>query len=77
MNAKPIIMSAGELESGEAAAPGYLIRSRYRSAADFSKSNGVLSALMLNDIDAGLGRFDVRSCSCFAALLFATDRLRA
>lgn len=38
----------------------YLIRSRYRSAADFSKSNGVLSALLLNDLDAGLGRWEVR-----------------
>ena len=66
MNANPIIMSAGELEDGTAGKPGYLIRRRYRDAADMSKSRGVLSCLMVNDIDAGLGRFEV----CLAVAAF-------
>lgn len=62
MKAEPIIMSAGELESEIAGNPGYLIRKRYRKAADMSKSRGVMSCLMVNDIDAGLGRFEVCAC---------------
>ena len=54
-------MIAGELESETAGRPGQLIRSRYRKAADMSKVRGVMSALLVNDIDAGLGRFEVRS----------------
>jgi hypothetical protein len=60
MNANPIIMSSGELESGTAGRPGYLIRRRYRDAADRSKTRGVLSALMINDLDAGIGLFEAR-----------------
>ena len=60
MKAQPVIMSAGELESGVAGGPGYLIRKRYRAAADMSKVRGVMSCLMVNDLDAGLGRFEVR-----------------
>jgi hypothetical protein len=59
MKVEPIVMSSGELESEVAGRPGYLIRKRYRMAADMSKSRGVLSCLMINDIDAGLGRFEV------------------
>ena len=47
--------------------PGQLIRSRYRKAADMSKVRGVMSALLVNDIDAGLGRFDVRTLYVFIA----------
>jgi hypothetical protein len=62
MGIEPIIMSAGELESDTAGDPGMLIRTRYRRAAEVSKINGKMSCLMINDIDAGLGRFAVR-CS--------------
>jgi hypothetical protein len=61
MKVEPVIMSSGELESEIAGNPGYLIRKRYRKAADMSKARGILSALLVNDIDAGLGRFEVRS----------------
>ncbi|CAL5440468.1 unnamed protein product [Camellia sinensis] len=42
---EPVIMSAGELESERAGEPGKLI------------PEGKMSCLMINDIDAGLGRF--------------------
>jgi hypothetical protein len=71
MKAEPIIMSAGELESEIAGNPGYLIRKRYRKAADMSKSRGVMSCLMVNDIDAGLGRFEVCACCAPGAVLNA------
>jgi hypothetical protein len=73
MNVEPIIMSSGELESEVAGRPGYLIRRRYRMAADMSKSRGVLSCLMINDIDAGLGRFEVL-LDVFSLLLPLTRR---
>ena len=59
MKVEPIVMSAGELESVVAGQPGYLIRKRYRLAADMSKARGVMSALLINDLDAGLGRIQV------------------
>ncbi|KAH7431145.1 hypothetical protein KP509_08G032500 [Ceratopteris richardii] len=37
--------------------PGKLIRDRYRAAAQLVKNRGVLSCLMINDLDAGIGRF--------------------
>eukprot|EP00899_Mesostigma_viride_P008911 jgi/Mesvir1/18020/Mv09348-RA.6 len=51
----PIVMSAGELESGNAGEPARLIRQRYREAADLIKK-GKMSALFINDLDAGAGR---------------------
>lgn len=63
MNVEAVVMSSGELESEVAGNPGYLIRKRYRAAADMSKSRGVMSCLLVNDIDAGLGRFEVRCLS--------------
>jgi hypothetical protein len=51
-------MSAGELESERAGEPGRLIRDRYRRAAELSRVRGKLSALMINDIDIGLGMFE-------------------
>jgi len=51
-------MSAGELESPDAGDPGRLIRLRYREAAELIKVRGKMCVLMINDLDAGAGRFD-------------------
>lgn len=53
-----VVMSAGELESERAGEPGKLIRERYRKAAELSRVRGKLSCLLINDLDAGVGRFD-------------------
>ncbi|XP_027941036.1 ribulose bisphosphate carboxylase/oxygenase activase, chloroplastic isoform X1 [Vigna unguiculata] len=55
MGINPIVMSAGELESGNAGEPAKLIRQRYREAADIIKK-GKMCALFINDLDAGAGR---------------------
>lgn len=55
MGVSPIMMSAGELESGNAGEPAKLIRQRYREAADLIKK-GKMSCLFINDLDAGAGR---------------------
>ena len=52
----PIVMSAGELESGNAGEPAKLIRQRYREASDIIKK-GKMCALFINDLDAGEGGF--------------------
>ncbi|PIA40865.1 hypothetical protein AQUCO_02400132v1 [Aquilegia coerulea] len=57
MGVEPVIMSAGELESDRAGEPGKLIRERYRTASQVVQNQGKMSCLMVNDIDAGLGRF--------------------
>ncbi|KAI7986910.1 hypothetical protein LOK49_LG14G01409 [Camellia lanceoleosa] len=57
MGMEPVIMSAGELESERAGEPGKLIRERYRTASQVVQNQGKMSCLMINDIDAGLGRF--------------------
>ncbi|KAJ0987809.1 hypothetical protein J5N97_006165 [Dioscorea zingiberensis] len=51
----PIMMSAGELESGNAGEPAKLVRQRYREAADLI-AKGKMCALFINDLDAGAGR---------------------
>lgn len=51
----PIVMSAGELESGNAGEPAKLVRQRYREASDMVKK-GKMSTLFINDLDAGAGR---------------------
>lgn len=51
----PVIISAGELESENAGEPAKLIRQRYHESADLIKK-GKLSTLIVNDIDAGIGR---------------------
>ncbi|XP_030440825.1 ribulose bisphosphate carboxylase/oxygenase activase, chloroplastic-like isoform X1 [Syzygium oleosum] len=56
MGINPIMMSAGELESGNAGEPAKLIRQRYREAADMIKK-GKMCCLFINDLDAGAGRF--------------------
>ncbi|KAL9428996.1 hypothetical protein AB3S75_030906 [Citrus x aurantiifolia] len=55
MGINPIMMSAGELESGNAGEPAKLIRQRYREAADIIKK-GKMCCLFINDLDAGAGR---------------------
>lgn len=55
MGINPIMMSAGELESGNAGEPAKLIRQRYREAADRIKK-GKMCCLFINDLDAGAGR---------------------
>ncbi|KAG0466553.1 hypothetical protein HPP92_018133 [Vanilla planifolia] len=52
MGINPIMMSAGELESGNAGEPAKLIRQRYREAADIIKK-GRMCCLFINDLDAG------------------------
>jgi hypothetical protein len=51
-------ISAGELESPDAGDPSRLIRLRYREAAELVKVRGKMCVLMINDLDAGAGRFD-------------------
>eukprot|EP00199_Chlamydomonas_sp_CCMP681_P002423 CAMPEP_0119113808 /NCGR_PEP_ID=MMETSP1180-20130426/45236_1 /TAXON_ID=3052 ORGANISM="Chlamydomonas cf sp, Strain CCMP681" /NCGR_SAMPLE_ID=MMETSP1180 /ASSEMBLY_ACC=CAM_ASM_000741 /LENGTH=417 /DNA_ID=CAMNT_0007102061 /DNA_START=459 /DNA_END=1712 /DNA_ORIENTATION=+ len=51
----PIVMSAGELESGNAGEPAKLIRQRYREASDLVRK-GRMCSLFINDLDAGAGR---------------------
>merc|ERR1711985_98238 len=53
----PIVMSAGELESGNAGEPAKLIRQRYREASDVIKK-GKMCSLFINDLDAGAGRLN-------------------
>nr|POE95435.1 ribulose bisphosphate carboxylase/oxygenase activase 1, chloroplastic [Quercus suber] len=55
MGISPIMMSAGELESGNAGEPAKLIRQRYREAADIIRK-GKMCCLFINDLDAGAGR---------------------
>lgn len=58
MGITAVHMSAGELESPDAGDPARLIRLRYREAAESVKVNGKMAVLMINDIDAGMGRVD-------------------
>ena len=53
-----VVMSAGELEHEWAGTPGKMIRERYRKAAEMSRVRGKMTALFINDIDAGLGNFE-------------------
>ncbi|MUL37935.1 ribulose bisphosphate carboxylase small subunit [Gloeocapsopsis dulcis] len=58
MKIEVIHISGGELESPDAGDPARLIRLRYREAAELIKVRGKMVALMINDLDAGAGRFD-------------------
>lgn len=53
-----VYMSGGELESPDAGDPARLIRLRYREAGEWSRTHGHMAVLMINDLDAGAGRFD-------------------
>ncbi|MGI0494245.1 AAA family ATPase [Alkalinema pantanalense CENA528] len=58
MGIEVVYMSAGELESPDAGDPARLIRLRYREAGELVKVRGKMAVLMINDIDAGIGRVD-------------------
>jgi SpoVK/Ycf46/Vps4 family AAA+-type ATPase len=58
MKVEAIHISAGELESPDAGDSARLIRLRYREAAEIIKVRGRMAVLVINDIDAGAGRFD-------------------
>jgi len=60
MGIEPVIISAGELESKDAGAPAKLIRQRYLEASNVVKA-GKMCVLMINDMDAGIGRFGVHT----------------
>ena len=53
----PIVTSAGELEDATAGEPGKLLRRRYLAAGKMTRETGVPTCLIINDIDAGVGRF--------------------
>ncbi|MDX2215978.1 MAG: ribulose bisphosphate carboxylase small subunit [Oculatellaceae cyanobacterium bins.114] len=58
MGIEVVHMSAGELESPDAGDPARLLRLRYREAGELVKVRGKMAVLMINDIDAGIGRVD-------------------
>ncbi len=58
MKVEAIHISAGELESPDAGDSARMIRLRYREAAELVKVRGRMAVLVINDIDAGAGRFD-------------------
>ncbi|MDB9528555.1 ribulose bisphosphate carboxylase small subunit [Oscillatoria sp. CS-180] len=58
MGIEVVNISGGELESPDAGDPARLIRLRYREAAELVRVRGVMAVLMINDLDAGAGRFD-------------------
>lgn len=51
-------ISGGELESPDAGDPARLMRLRYRETAELIRVRGKMCAIMINDLDAGAGRFD-------------------
>lgn len=58
MGVEVVRMSAGELESPDAGDPARLIRLRYREAGELVKIRGKMAVLLIQDIDAGIGRVD-------------------
>ncbi|MEL6351625.1 MAG: ribulose bisphosphate carboxylase small subunit [Cyanobacteria bacterium J06627_28] len=58
MGVEVVYISGGELESPDAGDPARLIRQRYREAAELVRVRGRMAVLMINDLDAGAGRFD-------------------
>ncbi|GAB4183717.1 MAG: hypothetical protein Fur006_20770 [Coleofasciculaceae cyanobacterium] len=58
MGIEVVHISGGELESPDAGDPARLLRLRYREAAELIRVRGKMAALMINDLDAGAGRFD-------------------
>lgn len=57
MGLTPIVTSAGELEDRVAGEPGALLRRRYLRAARYTRETGKLCCLIINDLDAGIGKF--------------------
>ena len=58
MGVEVVYISGSELESPDAGDPARLIRLRYREAAELVRVRGCMAVLMINDLDAGAGRFD-------------------
>ena len=58
MGVNVVHMSGGELESPDAGDPARLLRLRYREASELVKVRGKMAVLLINDLDAGAGRFD-------------------
>ncbi len=58
MGIEAVYMSAGELESPDAGDPARLVRLRYIEAGELVKVRGKMAVLIINDIDAGMGRVD-------------------
>ena len=58
MGIQVVQMSAGELESPDAGDPARSIRVRYREAGELVKVRGKMAVLVIQDIDAGIGRVD-------------------
>lgn len=58
MGVEVVYISGGELESPDAGDPARLIRLRYREAAELVRVRGCMAVMMINDLDAGAGRFD-------------------
>ena len=58
MGVEVVYISGGELESPDAGDPARLVRMRYREAAELVRVRGRMAVLMINDLDAGAGRFD-------------------
>ena len=57
MGIMPFMVSAGELEDPVAGEPGALLRRRYLAAARFASRKGTPTVVIINDLDAGVGRF--------------------
>ena len=58
MGVDVVHVSGGELESPDAGDPARLLRLRYREASEIVKVRGHMAVLLINDLDAGAGRFD-------------------
>lgn len=58
MGIEAVQVSGGELESPDAGDPARLLRLRYREASELVKVRGRMAVLLINDLDAGAGRFD-------------------
>ncbi len=58
MRIEVIYISGGELESPDAGDPARMLRVRYREASELVRVRGRMCVLMINDLDAGVGRFD-------------------
>ncbi|MCG9886878.1 MAG: ribulose bisphosphate carboxylase small subunit [Cyanobacteria bacterium] len=58
MGIEAVHVSGGELESPDAGDPARLLRLRYREASELVKVRGRMAVLLINDLDAGAGRFD-------------------
>ena len=57
MKIAPFMVSAGELEDPVAGEPGALLRRRYLAASKYATMRGVPTVLIINDLDAAVGRF--------------------